>query len=102
MGKKKSETKLCPWSDCTNPAIISPRFGVLPCDKHQRENVQVGRGYQFATLTQSARINQERDEFGADLLQPWEPDGITPNREFLMHYPERAADYFDGDDIKDI
>ncbi len=91
----------CPRTRCKNNAVIDRLFGTLPCLKHQKEDEGLGgASYEFATLTQSDRTNQQRDEYGADLIQPWKTDGKTINPNFTKHYPQESEDYFSKKELE--
>lgn len=103
-GNSKRKSRKCPRVGCKNKATISPRLGVLPCKKHQEEDAgkYTGKPYQFATLSKSDRINEERDVWGKDLIQPWKPDGKTINPDFVEAYPDKAEDYYSKQELEKL
>ena len=99
----KNKLKICTRQRCKNKAEIHRLYGVLPCMKHQKEDEgQGGTDYEFATLSQSDRTNQQRDEYGADMIQPWQPDGKTVNKAFTEHYPQESEDYFSQKELESL
>lgn len=100
----KSKSKKCPRSGCNNNAEVSPQWGVLPClvcqDK-DNETVRLARLPEFATRSQSDRINRERDVHGADTIQPWTPQGKI-NREFVKQYPDKVENYFSKEQLSKL
>lgn len=92
----------CPRHDCKNEAEYHPTYGVLPCLSCQNKNsgAQLVKNPEFASITKQDRIQQQRDEHGKDIIQPFL--GNKPNPEFAKAYPSKAKDYFTGDQLKDI
>jgi len=83
----------CPRTSCKNKAIIHRQFGVLPCQPHQNSDTKISqtRKGQFATISQSNRVQEQRDLGGGDLVQPY--DKGKANVDFFKLYPDRIDDY---------
>ena len=83
----------CPRKNCNGKAEISRVYGVLPCRACQKkdERHRLFRKYEFATISRSNRVQEQRDRHSKDLIQPY--DRGKPNVEFFKAYPERAREY---------
>lgn len=83
----------CPRKNCNQEAIINRVYGVLPCEKCQEKDKghRFFFKYEFATISRSNRIQEQRDKHLKDLIQPY--DKGKPNIEFFKAYPERIKDY---------
>lgn len=95
----------CPRTNCKNKALIDSVLGVLPCEVHQEADDKISKIERpaFYNLHKIHRIQQQRDDFAADILQPYAPGkDQKPNVDFLKTYPERAKDYFSDKQLKDL
>lgn len=84
----------CPRKNCENKAIISRTYGILPCEACQLRDKMaspIRRKYEFASISRSNRVQEQRDKHLEDLIQPY--DRGKPNIDFFRAYPERAKDY---------
>jgi len=83
----------CIRKGCNNEAIIDRTFGVLPCKECQRKDSRIHScaKFQFANLSQSDRVQTQRDHHGKDLLQPYIKGKANPD--FFKAYPEMVESY---------
>jgi len=83
----------CPRRNCKNKAIINRVYGVLPCKKCQESDQKLAlhRKFEFATISRSNRIQEQRNHHGKDMLQPYYKG--KPNPDFFKVYPEKIKDY---------
>lgn len=86
-----------------NKANYSYVLGVLPCDTCQEEDkhTHTKHGPEFYSLTKQERITGQRDQFAADIEQPWEPGG-KPSKKFTDIYPNLATNYFNKNQLKEL
>jgi len=56
---------------------------------------------EFATQSQSDRVNYERTKHEKDVLQPW-TTGNKVNVDFAKAYPSKLKDYFTQDQLKGL
>src|SRR3990167_11499320 len=84
----------CPRIDCKNKAVIDPILGVLPCVEFcqvKDDDLDKIETPEFYNLSKIHRIQKQRDEHGADILQPYAlGKDSKPNPEFLKAYPNKA------------
>jgi len=92
----------CPRNNCKNKAQIDPQIGVLPCEGciDSDSNLRPVSRPEFYSTKRSDRINQQRDQFAKDILQPW--DGLKPNPEFVKAFPEKAIDHFSPEQLSKL
>ena len=82
----------CIRNECKNEAINHSTYGILPCKKHQQSDARIPkRKFEFASVRKLHRVQEQRDNHGADLLQPYE--GNKPNVDFFKNYPDKVDDY---------
>ena len=83
----------CIRKNCKNEAVYHQTFGLLPCPECQKTDgsIPAGRKFQFANISKLHRIQEQRDEFGKDLLQPYE--GNRANVDFFKANPDRVEEY---------
>ncbi len=83
----------CIRKNCRRQAILHPFFGILPCKICQERDKTISHSQkpQFVNISRLHRIQEQRDQFGKDLLQPYE--GNRVNKEFFQAYPDRVKDY---------
>lgn len=100
--KKKSNQ--CPREGCSNHARKHLSLGILPCLECQKEDRSTSLADQpeFATQTQTNRVQGERDKNAKDMLQPWIGKDQTPSKDFVDAYPDKAEDYFSKDQLKKL
>lgn len=86
----------------SEPAILDPTFGVLPGKKCQEQDkkMSVRSSPEFYSLAKQDRIQNQRDQNAADLIQPF-VNG-QPNPEFVRQYPEYIDSYYDREDLKKL
>lgn len=95
----------CPRTGCNNPAIIDSTFGVLPCQKCQDEDskVSIQNAPEIYTLTKLHRIQEQRDKYDGDMLQPWLPGKDNkPNPDFVKAYPDVVKNYFTDEQLSKL
>lgn len=91
----------CPRNDCKNEASKHPIYGIMPCDECQKKDQVVTVTNRETVPTSLLHRRQElRDQHAKDLLQPW--DGVKPNRDFALAYPEQIHNYYTQEQIKDM
>src|SRR3990172_3050286 len=84
----------CIRANCKNYAEIHPLYGTIPCETCRQKkdgSIPAGRKFQFANIGKLHRIQEQRDEFGKDLLQPYE--GNRANVDFFKANPDRVEEY---------
>ena len=83
----------CIRKGCKNEAVVHQTFGLLPCPECQKKDgsISSGRKFEFANISKLHRVQEQRDNHGADLLQPYE--GNKPNVDFFKNYPDKVDDY---------
>ena len=87
------------------PAIVDASFGVLPGVKCQAEDEKTVPGElpQFVNIGKQHRVQEQRDRYDRDLLQPFTGKrGDKPNPDFVKAYPEKSKDYFTPEQLKDL
>lgn len=89
----------CPRKHCKNNALISKIYGVLPCQKCQDGDAKLvlSPGPEFYNIGKLHRVQQERDQHGKDILQPFLRN--QPNPEFAKAYPEMAHKYYRKEEL---
>jgi len=91
----------CIRAGCTNEAIISPTYGVLPCEACQKkDSYHPTKKYEFANLSKTDRIQTQRDHHLKDLIQPYWSG--KPNPEYARAYPSEAHNYFKKSELTKI
>ncbi len=91
----------CIRKDCKNKAIVHQTFGVLPCLDHQQSDERVlKRKFEFANVSKLHRIQEQRDNHGQDLVQPYV--GNKANPEFFKQFPEKVKDYNVGEELAKV
>ena len=83
----------CPRTHCENKATIDKTYGILPCQSCQDKDAgtSIRKSPEFYTISRSNRVQEQRDNHGADLVQPY--DGDKPNIDFFKQYPEQVKNY---------
>ena len=83
----------CPKTHCKNNATIDKTYGILPCQLCQDKDAEISirRSPEFYTISRSNRVQEQRDNYGADLVQPY--DGDKPNLDFFKQYPDKVSEY---------
>lgn len=92
--------KACP--NCKkNDSEFSPTLGVLPCLACQEKLSQfnLSKNPEFITISRKDRIESQREEYMADILQPYNADG-SPNKDFVREYPDAIDEYFTSEDLQ--
>lgn len=84
----------CPRENCSNEARNDKRLGILPCESciTQDRQTEMRRPPEFATMSQTDRIQNQRDLHNKDTLQPWIGTKINPD--FARAYPTYAENYY--------
>lgn len=94
----------CPRTDCNNPAVIDPQYGVIPCkscqEKDEKQVAHARRSPQFYTISMRDRIISQQDHHEKDMLQPFIAN--KPNPEFVRAYPEYRDQYFSKEELKNL
>jgi hypothetical protein len=70
---------------------------------HQDEDSQytMPKLPEFYSATKIQRVQEERDKYNKDILQPYLPGkDQKPNPDFIRAYPNQAKNYFSGDELK--
>lgn len=94
----------CPKKNCTRKAQESPAYGVLPCKFHMQKDAELAKSIRrhpfFDNPAQAIRIQESRDKHGADIEQPWQPNG-KPNEGFIKANPKDVAEtYFSNEELE--
>ena len=93
--KDSSVCDICLRPTDTNGAILKGKFGYYCPECKRGEQRQYGSqkvGYDRA---------REQEEHRKDTLQPWLPNGEI-NVEFARAYPDRAKDYYNDEELKQV
>jgi len=78
-------------------AIISRRYGILPgknCQADDKEHNLADKP-EFYTISKSNRVQEQRDHFAKDMLQPYTDGKGTPSEDFAKAYPDKIDDYYE-------
>ena len=82
----------CIRTNCKNEAINHPTFGILPCQSCQTSANRIPkRKFEFASVRKLHRVQEQRDNHGQDIVQPY--IGNKANPDFFKQYPDRVDDY---------